>query len=110
MEVEVQYLEKLHELHNDWPYLPERMRIEKVKKLVPNLHNKTEYVIHIKNSKQELNHGLVLKKVNRVIKFNKNARPTPYIDVNIGWRKKAENDFEEKFFLSSWMILKKIHQ
>ena len=83
------------------------MRIEKVKKLVPNLYNKTEYVIHIKNSKQELNHGLVLKKV-RVMKFNKNAWPKPYIDVNIGWRKKAENDFEKKIFLSSWMILKKI--
>ena len=83
------------------------MRIEKVKKLVPNLYNKTEYVIHIKNSKQELNHELVLKKV-RVMKFNKNAWPKPYIDVNIGWRKKAENDFEKKKFLSSWMILKKI--
>ena len=41
----VQYLEKLHELHNDLPLLPERMKTEKVKKLVANLHDKTEYVI-----------------------------------------------------------------
>ena len=62
LEVDVQYLEKLHELHNDLPFLPERMKIEKVEKLVANLHDKTEYVIHIRNLKQALNHGLVLKK------------------------------------------------
>ena len=70
LEVDVQYLEKLHELHNDLPFLPERMKIEKVEKLVANLHDKTEYVIHIRNLKQALNHGLVLKKVHRVIKLN----------------------------------------
>ena len=46
------------------------MKIEKVEKLVANLHDKTEYVIHIRNLKQALNHGLVLKKVHRVIKLN----------------------------------------
>ena len=59
LEVDVQYLEKLYELHNDLPLLPERMKIEKVEKLVANLHHKTEYVIHIRNLKQALNHGLV---------------------------------------------------
>ena len=72
-EVDVQYLEKLRELHNDLPFLPERMKIEKVEKLVANLHDKTEYVIHMKNLKQALNHRLVLKKVHTVIKFNQNA-------------------------------------
>ena len=71
LEVDVQYLEKLHELHNDLPFLPERMKIEKVEKLVTNLHDKTEYVIHIRNLKQALNHGLVLKKVHRVINITK---------------------------------------
>ena len=41
-EVDVQYLEKLHERHNDLPFLLERMKIEKVEKLVANLHDKTE--------------------------------------------------------------------
>ena len=63
-------LEKLHELHNDFPFLPERLKIEKVEKLVANLHDKTEYVIHINNLKQALNHRLVLKRVHRVIEFN----------------------------------------
>ena len=56
-------LEKIHDLHNDLPLLPKRMKIEKVEKLVTNLHDKTEYVIHVRNLKQALNHGLVLKKV-----------------------------------------------
>ena len=45
------------------------MNIEKVEKLVANLH-KTEYVVHIRNLKEALNHGLVLKKVHRIINFN----------------------------------------
>ena len=45
-EVDVQYTEKLHVLYNDLPFLPERMKIEKVKKLVANLCDKTEYVFH----------------------------------------------------------------
>ena len=57
--LDVQYLEKLRELHNDLPFLPERMKIEKVEKLVANLHDKTQYVIQIRNLKQTLNHGLV---------------------------------------------------
>ena len=69
-------MEKLHELHNDLPFLPERIKMEKFEKLVANLHDKTEYAITIRNltiRKLTLNHGLVLKKVHIVIKFNQNA-------------------------------------
>ena len=45
------------------------MKIEKLQKLLANLHDKTEYVIHTRNSKQALNHGLVLEKVHKVIKI-----------------------------------------
>ena len=62
LEVDVQYTKKLHELHNNLPFLPERIKIEKVEKLSANLHDKTKFVIHIRNLKQLLNHGLVLKK------------------------------------------------
>ena len=51
LEVNVQYLEKLHEIHNYLPFLPERMNIEKVEKLLANLYDQTEYVIHIRNLK-----------------------------------------------------------
>ena len=47
-EVDVQYLEKLHELHKDLLFLLGRMKIKKVEKLVANLHEKTEYVTHIR--------------------------------------------------------------
>ena len=57
------------------------MKIEKLQKLVANLHDKTEYFVHIRYLKQVLNHGLVLKKVNRVIKFIQNAWLKPYILV-----------------------------
>ena len=49
LEADLQYLKKLHELHNDLSFLPERMKIEEVEKLVANIHDKTEYVIRIRN-------------------------------------------------------------
>ena len=90
LEVDVQYPKKLQELPNDLPFLPARMEIEKVKKLVADLYDKSEYVIHIKNLKQALNHGLALKNVNRMIKFNQDAWLEPYIDMNTDLRKKGK--------------------
>ena len=75
------------------------MKIEKVEKLVTNLHDKTKYVIHIINlRKQKLNHLLVLKKVHRVITFNQNAWLKIYIDMNTKLRQKAKINFEKIFF------------
>ena len=74
LEVDAKYFEKLHELYSDLIFLPEIMKIEKVEKLVSNLHDKTEYVIHLRKLKQALRHGLILKKVHRVIKFNRKAK------------------------------------
>ena len=98
LEADVQYTEKLHELHNDLPFLPERMKIENVEKLVVNLHDKTEYVIHTKELIQAFNHGLVLKNIHRVIKFNQDAWLKQYIDMNTDLRKKAKNNFEKDSF------------
>ena len=69
-EVGVWYTEKLLELQNDLPFIPEKMKIEKSVKLLTNLHDKTACVIYIGNLKQALNHGLNFKKFHRVIKFN----------------------------------------
>ena len=74
------------------------MKIEKVEKIVTNLHDKTEYVIHIRNLKQELNHGLLLKKVHRVIKYNQNSWPKPCADMNTKVRQKTKNNFKKYFF------------
>ena len=74
------------------------MKIDKCKKLVCNLRNKKKYVVHIRSLKQALNHGLKLKKVNRIIEFNQEAWLKPYIDMNTKLRKIAKNDFEKDFF------------
>ena len=58
---------KLHDSHSDLPFLPKRMKINKCKKLICNLHNKKKYVVHIKSLKQALNYGLKLKKIYRII-------------------------------------------
>ena len=98
LEVDVQHLEKLLELHDDLSFLPERIEIEKVKKLVTNLHDKNEYVTHIRNLKQISNQRLVLKNVHRVIKFNQKAWVKACIDMSTGLRKNAKYDFEKDFF------------
>ena len=98
LEVDVKYPKKLHDLHSDLPFLPERMKIDKCEKLVRNLHNKKKYVVHIRSLKQALDHGLKLKKVPRIIEFNQGAWLKPYIDMNTELRKLANNDFEKDFY------------
>ena len=51
------------EIHNYFSLLPERLKLEKVEKLVAKMHGKIEYVIQIRHLKQALHHGLVLRKV-----------------------------------------------
>ena len=103
LEVDVQYSEKLHELQDDLSFLPERIKIEQVEKLVTNLYDKTEYVIHIRKLKQALNRGLILKKVHRVVQFNQKAWLKPYININAKLRQKAKIILRKTF--SSWWIM-----
>ena len=97
-EVDVRYPKRLHDLHSDLPFLPERMEINKCKKLICNLSNKKKYVIHVNSMKQVLNHGLKLKKIHRVIEFNQKEWLKPYIDMNTELRKASKNDFEKDLF------------
>ena len=96
LEADVQYPENFHNLHNDLSFFPERMKIEKVEKLIANFHDKNAYDIDIK-SKQTLNQGLVLKKVHRVIKFNQKAWVKPYIDMNTDLRKNQKLTLRKTF-------------
>ena len=66
------------------------MKVRKVEKLVANLHEKTEYIIHIKNLKQVFNDELILKNLHKVIKFNQNAWLKLYIDMNTDLIKKKQ--------------------
>ena len=95
LEVDVEYPESICMLHSDLPFLPERMKINKYTKLVCNIHNKENYVIHIEALTQALNHGLKLTKVHRIIQFDQEAWLKPYIDLNTDLRKDAKSDFDD---------------
>ena len=62
LEVDVEYLKRLLNLRSDLPFLSERMKIKKCNKLVCNINGKENYVVHIRASKQALNHESILKK------------------------------------------------
>ena len=98
LEVDVEYPKKLFNPHMDLRFLPEREKIEKYNKFVCTIQDKKNYVVHIRALKQVLNHGLILKKVDRVIQFNQEAWLKPYIDMNTKLRTEAKNDFEKDFF------------
>ena len=90
LDVDVEYPKNLNYKHIDLPFLPERMKINKCSKLVCNLYDKNNYVVHIRSLKQVLDHGLILKKVHRVIQFNQEAWLKEYIDMNTKLRKQAK--------------------
>ena len=91
LEVDVEYRKHLFSSHKDLPFLPEIKKLEKVEKLVCGIKDKEKYVIHIRASKQTLDHGLILKKVHRVIQFNQEAWLKPYTDMNTKLRNKAKS-------------------
>ena len=99
LEVDLEYPEELHDLHNDYPLCPERVECDKgVKKLIPNLRNKNNYVIHYRNLIQCLRLGMKLKKIHRGIGFVESYFMKPYIDKNVKLRTQAKNNFEKDFF------------
>ena len=99
LEVDLEYPENLHDLHNDYPFCPERVECKNgVEKLIPNLNDKTKYIIHYKNLIQCLRAGIKLKKIHRGIKFVESEWMKPYIDKNTNLRAMAKNNFEKDFF------------
>ena len=99
LEVDLEYPEELHDLHNDYPLCPERVECDKgVKKLIPNLRNKNNYVIHYRNLIQCLRLGMKLKKIHRGIKFVESDFMKPYIDKNTKLRAQTKDPFKKDFF------------
>ena len=118
LEVDLEYPDELHELHNDYPLAPEKLAVSSdmlskyckkiadkyeikvgdVKKLIPNLGNKTNYVVHYRNLQLYLSLGMKLTKIHKVLKFKQSDWMKKYIDFNTEKRKNAANDFEKGFF------------
>ena len=102
LEVELEYSEELHELHNDFPLAPEKIvvssdmfskyckkiadeyeiKVGEVKKLISNLGNKTNYVVHYRNLQLYLSLGMKLTKIHRVLKFKQSDGMKKYTDFN----------------------------
>ena len=89
LEVDLEYLDKSHELCNDYRLAPQRLEISQnmllvycsnianeygikigfVNKLIPNLGNKSKYVPHYRNLQLYLSLGMKLTKVHGILKF-----------------------------------------
>ena len=115
LEVDLEYPQELHDIHNDYPLAPEKINIPRewlskyclkiasvhnittgtVKKLVPNLMNKNNYVIHYRNLQQCLELGMKLKKIHKILKFKQSDWMRPYIDFNAQKRTISKNEAED---------------
>ena len=101
LEVDLEYPEDLHDLHHDYPLAPERIKIGNVEKLIPNLNNKTNYVVHYENLKLYESLGLKIRKIHKGIKIKESAWLEEYINLSTKLRTKADqsgNNFEVDFF------------
>ena len=118
LEVDLEYPKELHNLHNDYPLGPEKVKVtdnmlsgyckriskkfnistELVHKLIPTLCDKEKYVLHYRNLQLYLDLGLKVKKVHRALKFNQSPWLKQYIDFNTQKRTQAKNSFEKDVF------------
>ena len=118
LEVDLEYPKELHDLHNDYPLGPEKVKVTDdmlsgyckniqkkfnistglVHKLIPTLSNKEKYVLHYRNLQLYLDLGLKVKKVHRVLEFNQSPWLKQYIDFSTQKRTQAKNSFEKDFF------------
>ena len=97
LEVDLEYSEDLHDLHNDYPLAPENIIVGRVSKLVPNLRSKQKYVNHYEVLKQCERLGLKIRKIHRGIIFKESAWLKEYIDLNTDLRKKSKERFRKRF-------------
>ena len=118
LKVDLEYPKELHVLHNDYPLVPEKfaiyydmlsdyckkiadeyeIKVGDVIKLIPNLGNKTNCVLHYRNIQLYLFLGMKLIKIHRVLKLKQSEWIKKYIDFNTEKRTNAANSFEKDFF------------
>ena len=90
IEVDLEYPEQLYTLHNDYLLSPERVTIGNVEKLIPNLKNKTSYIVHYENLKLYESLDLKITKIHKGIKFEESVWLEEYINLNTKLRIEAK--------------------
>ncbi|VDI33807.1 Hypothetical predicted protein [Mytilus galloprovincialis] len=98
VESDMEYPQRLHDSHNDYPLAPEAMEIDGVRKLVPHLGERKKYTLHLQNLQYYISQGMILKKVHRIIRFEQSPWLKPYIDLNTELRALATSDAEKDFY------------
>ena len=99
-EVDLKYPVHIHDRHRDLPFCPENRKAPNGKhpKLLATLYDKERYVIHYRYLKLALAHGLVIKKVHRILEFRQEPWLKSFIEMNTELRKNAANEFEKNLF------------
>jgi len=99
IECDLEYPKELHKLHNEYPLAPKRVVVNKVEKLIPNLRDKTKYVIHHENLKLDLDLCMKLKKIYHGISFTEEAWMKSYMEKNTKLQgNKDATEFEKDFY------------
>ncbi|XP_050059716.1 uncharacterized protein LOC126551002 [Aphis gossypii] len=103
LQVDVDYPKNLHKTHNDFPFLTlnECSPNSNVKKLLTTLLPKKNYIVHYKNLKQAISHGLKIVKIHRAFRFSQKKWMSSYIEFCTKMRTEAKNEFEKEF----WKLL-----
>lgn len=97
-QVDLEYPTDLHDKHNDFPFCPVQKKFGGTKKLCATLEDKEKYIIHYRNLKQAIEHGLVLKKIHKGLKFHQSKWLAKYIEMNNNLRTKATTGAEKDLF------------
>jgi hypothetical protein len=118
LEVNLDYPPELHDLHNEYPLAPEKVKVAEdmlspyakrlledldlkgtsTEKLIPILNAEKKYVVHYRNLKLYFSLGMKLTNIHKVVTFRQTPWRKQYIDFNTEKRKMAKNDFEKDFF------------
>ena len=98
LKVDLDYPDELHDTHNDYPFAPENVEVNGIKKLIPHLGPRIGYVAHHNFIRNCLKNGMKLKKIHSGIKYSESNFLSKYIDSNTKSRACAKSDFEKDFF------------
>ncbi|XP_039278588.1 uncharacterized protein LOC120350181 [Nilaparvata lugens] len=99
LEVDVSYPSSLHVDHCDLPFLPEQISIGiDQKKLCAHVNSRKQYIVHYIALKQAVEHGLIVEKIHRALRFKQSCWLQPYIEHNTRLRTCSKNAFEKDMY------------